>query len=812
VLSLPDAAKLVAARGSLMQALPAGGAMVAVRAAEEELELPDRVAIAAVNGPRSVVLSGDEEAVLAYAARFEHTRLTVSHAFHSPLMDPMLADFREVARELRYAEPVIGVVSTVTPDADWTDPEYWVRQIREPVRFADAATVLVDAGVTTFVELGPDAVLSGLLAPVLPDGSAAVPALRRDRSEQHTAVELFAHLHARGVAVDWSAFPGRHAVLPTYPFQRERYWLTTRAGRSGTHPVLDAAVPVAGSDEVLFSGVTDEPLTGAALADLVWHAGREVGFPVVDLDITSLPDETRLQVKVGAPDGDTRPVSVHAWRDGWVEHAHGTLSAGPVPDTRVDLGLLVRGDAEPAAWRGLRPVAAGTAVQFDGTVFRDDHGVEVARVDEVRFRSLNRGVLHELAWVPVDVPDSGPELEVIRVEAGPDPVTTAHTATRKVLAELRDRALDGSRVVVVTPDPDDPGVAAVWGLVRAAQAEAPDRVFLVGGEGDPAAAVASGEPQVWFRDGTAFAPRLVPMTAPTRPLGDAVVHRPEVPGAAVLSALGDDALAEALRQTADRAWDLHSRTPGELVFVSTVDGLGATGRAHYAAGVAFMQALAARRHAQGLPGCAVVADSAEVVLTDRPVVVTAPLADLPDSPLLRGLVPVVQRASLAQRFAAAPEDDRHRLVEDTVRDEVAAVLGHGDPRRIDLAKPLRELGFDSLTAVDLRNRLVSATGLALEATLVFDHPTPAALTGVLLGRLTPEKTAPPVLEVLDRLEEALEGLDSGDEERAAVTTRLRSIMTNLTASTSDTKRSDLASASATELFDFIDNQLGRAAG
>ncbi|MBY8850660.1 acyltransferase domain-containing protein, partial [Saccharothrix sp. MB29] len=526
VLSLADAAKLVAARGRLMQALPRGGAMVAVRAAEDELELTEGVAVAAVNGPRSVVLSGVEDAVLACAKAFKHTRLTVSHAFHSPLMDPMLDDFRAVARELTYRRPEIPAVSTVGEDADWTDPSYWVRHVREPVRFHDAARALLDRGVTTFVEVGPDAVLTGLLAAVLPDGHAALPALRRDRSEQRTAVELFAHLHARGVAVDWSVFPGRRTVLPTYPFQRERYWLSAKPRTTSGHPVLDEPVHVADRDEVLFSGTLTEPLTGAGVADLVWHAGREVGFPVVDLDIVALPRVGRVQLKVGERDGDARPVSVHAWQDGWVEQARGTLTAGPEVDAAVDLALLARDDLEPAVWRGLRATAPGTAVRLDGSVFRDEHGDEVARVDSVEFRALNGVPLYEVTWAPVDLPVAdGPEPDVIRVEAGPDPVATAHTATRQVLAALRDRAAGTGRAVVLTPDPADPGVAAVWGLVRAAQVEVPDRIVLVGGTGDLAAVVASGEPQVVFRDGRAFAPRLARVMAEARPVPeDAVVH------------------------------------------------------------------------------------------------------------------------------------------------------------------------------------------------------------------------------------------------------------------------------------------------
>ncbi|MDG4859411.1 SDR family NAD(P)-dependent oxidoreductase [Streptomyces sp. T-3] len=251
VLSLADAAKLVSARGRLMQALPAGGAMVALQADEEEVRarLTENVAIAAVNGPNSVVISGAEAEALAVQAHFDGegrktTRLKVSHAFHSPLMEPMLAEFEEVVSGLEFAEPRIPFVSTLTGTTvttELTTPAYWVRHVREAVRFADAVRVLESEGVTRFVELGPDAVLTAMAQQSLQGAEfETMASLRRNREEEPAAVTALAHFHAAGGTVDWHRFfAGRGARivdLPTYAFRRSHYWLNTPAAPGGSAP------------------------------------------------------------------------------------------------------------------------------------------------------------------------------------------------------------------------------------------------------------------------------------------------------------------------------------------------------------------------------------------------------------------------------------------------------------------------------------------------------------------------------------------------------------------------------------------------
>ncbi|MFJ2379338.1 beta-ketoacyl synthase N-terminal-like domain-containing protein, partial [Streptomyces sp. NPDC087769] len=249
VLSLEDAAVLVAARGRLMQALPTGGAMVSLQAAEDEVLplLVEGVSIAALNGPRSTVISGDEAAVLEIAAHFEGEgrktkRLRVSHAFHSPRMDAMLDDFRKVAESLTYNAPVVAMVSDVTGAVlsaeEVQDPEYWVRHVREAVRFLDGIRTLETEGVTAFLELGPDGVLSAMAQDCVTSGSEGdeltfVPVLRRNRDEPESLLTALAELHVSGKTVDWTAYyagiGARRVDLPTYAFQRESFWLKAPA-------------------------------------------------------------------------------------------------------------------------------------------------------------------------------------------------------------------------------------------------------------------------------------------------------------------------------------------------------------------------------------------------------------------------------------------------------------------------------------------------------------------------------------------------------------------------------------------------------
>ncbi|GAB3441267.1 hypothetical protein GCM10027436_25600 [Actinophytocola sediminis] len=413
VLSLADAARLVVARGRLMQALPSGGAMVAVVATEEELVLPASVSVAAVNGPSSVVISGPEADVLAAAAGCRKwRRLEISHAFHSALMDPMLDEFATVVAELEFAEPRIPVVSTVAGSVtdELTSPPYWVRQVRDTVRFADAVRYLETRGVTTFVEIGPDAILSTPGQSCVTD-AAFVPLQRRDRDEARELLTALGAAHARGVTVDWSAcFTGAPAVvvdLPTYAFQHTRYWLDGRqdadvrgAGQDREdHPVLGALVELPDTGGVVFTGrlgATTHPwlaandllgalvAPGGLLVELAAHAGERVGAGVLRELTVAVPvvlprdGDLSIRVALGPPEDGARTVHIHTRSDRrWTEHATGVVTPMdvlPAAETSTSLGTPL--DVEDVYRRLL---AAGQAVGPAASMLRSAwrHGDEL---------------------------------------------------------------------------------------------------------------------------------------------------------------------------------------------------------------------------------------------------------------------------------------------------------------------------------------------------------------------------------------------------------------------------------------------------
>ncbi|WP_406276662.1 SDR family NAD(P)-dependent oxidoreductase [Nocardia sp. NBC_00881] len=394
VWSLPDACVLVVARGRLMGALPGGGAMLAVAAAEDRVttvleEFSGQVSLAAVNGPSSMVVSGDVFAIDKLADKLavegvKTHRLRVGHAFHSGLMEPMLDEFRTVAEGLTYREPSLPIVSNVSAvlvDSEMTDPGYWVEQVRACVLFAPGIDTAVDAGVRRFVEIGPDAVLSAMTrqclaeTPDVENRSTVVATARRSTDEPTQFVSALAQAYVAGIWVDWALlYAGRatsRVPLPTYAFQHQRYWLEPAVQASPNasgHPVVTGVVQVAGKDEWMLMGrlarrthpwLADHRSYGVmvvpstTMLEMLLATGPQFGSCGVEeltLETPILPPEDgdiELQVLVDQPDETGRRHFRFHYRvagDGeWVRNASGVL-ASALPATEP---LMERLRAEP---------------------------------------------------------------------------------------------------------------------------------------------------------------------------------------------------------------------------------------------------------------------------------------------------------------------------------------------------------------------------------------------------------------------------------------------------------------------------------
>ncbi|MFI7143995.1 type I polyketide synthase [Nonomuraea sp. NPDC050022] len=406
VWSPADAARLITARARLMQELDAPGAMVAIEATAEEVAptlagQEHLVSVAAINGPASVVVSGAEEPCLAVAEHWRELgrrtrRLAVSHAFHSPLMEPMLADFATELAGVEFHEPRIPYAPNL-PDGSWAEPGYWVEQIRRAVMFQATIGRLEADGVDTYLEVGPASVLSAMAHECVTEADTPILALHGKRlAEPDALIGCLARAWVAGVAVDWSALfgGGARVDLPTYAFDRERYWLApparaadvSSAGlRQVGHPLLGAAVDVADDGAMVLTGrlsVADAPwladhvmlgaavLPGAALVDLVLEAGGQLGCDLVEELMFEAPlvlperGGVAVQVVVGRPEGgDSRSVRIYSRpadepEGAWTCHASGVLGA----DTAPGAGVL--------AWATAWPPAGASAVAVEGAYER----------------------------------------------------------------------------------------------------------------------------------------------------------------------------------------------------------------------------------------------------------------------------------------------------------------------------------------------------------------------------------------------------------------------------------------------------------
>ncbi|MEX5637559.1 type I polyketide synthase, partial [Parafrankia sp. FMc2] len=926
VLDLADAAVLVAARGRLMQALPAGGAMLAVQAGEAEIlaalaEAGVAVDLAAVNGPTAVVLSGPEDAIdaaaeLAAARGWRSSRLRTSHAFHSALMEPMLAEFAAVVRGLTFREPTLPVVSTVTgrlvEAEEWSDPQYWVRQVREPVRFADAVATLAENGVTRFVEAGPDGVLTAMAQQVLPDaeGSVFVPLLRRDRDETSTAVTALARLHVHGVTVDWAAlFDGTGATpaenLPTYAFQRRRYWpefsddepeLTGAGDESDFWRTVERA-DLPGLAAQL--GVDAQPLEHVLPALASWRARRRLATtadswryrvvwkPVTEAEPAPLAGRWLLvgggsgawagrlvelltrhgaQVVTLPEPGDDREAlagRLHALVDGSADGpvggvlflATGDEAVGDTVDETVDDAAdEVVGEEAGDRTAGLSgaPLAEELAVVQalgDAGITAPLWVLTRGAVSTGRTDRLTRPAQAQL-WgfgrvVALEHPDRWGGLldlpETLDRRAG-DRVVAAFTSGEDQVAVrangIMARRLASAPVSAASTVPWQPrGTVVITGgtgglgrlIARWAAENGAEHVVLASRSG-PAADGAGALAEELTATGVRVTVRACDVAVRSdvagllASLADepvlSVVHAAGTLDDGIVDGLTPDRLSGVLAAKATAARHLHELTEDRpldafVLFASTSGTIGAPGQANYAAANAYLDALAEYRRSHGLPATSIAwgpwADAGMIADTAAPLplrrsgmslmspelalaalaravgagstgagsteaggaghaaVVVAdvhwerfaaeftgsrPSPLLADLPAVRASQPAHgagvlaaadSRPALAARLVALPAADRRRVMTAEVCRQIAAVLGHASEHEVDAARPFRDLGFDSLMAVELRNRLLAVTGLSLPTTVVFDYPNADAMAAWLLERLTagaPDGSAP----------------------------------------------------------------------
>ncbi|SCG79560.1 type I polyketide synthase, partial [Micromonospora humi] len=808
VLDLDDAVTLVAARGRLMQALPAGGGMLAVQATEEsvrEIIAGTGVDIAAVNGPTSVVLSGPADAVEELAPRFtKATRLTVSHAFHSALMEPMLNEFAAAIAHIDFQKPRIAVVSNLTgePVEEFT-ADYWVRHVREAVRFHDGMTWLAANGVTRCLEVGPAGVLSATATPDL----TSVPALRKDRDETDSLLHAVARLWTIGVPVDWTAvLPAAPRVdLPTYAFQRDRYWRSPH-----TADPVEAAFWRAVEDEKLPDLLhTDVPASlGAALAawrrdrvasgataswryDVAWEPAVAPPTPAAGRWVVLVPRPGMAEAMVGGtgldyvelPVGDTDLAGLGQDVAGVVSLLPATerelLAMVRVPHDAplwwVTSGAVSVGRSDPPThltasmlWGAGRVAALELPQRWGGLIDVPAEPDEQARR---RLAAMLGGAEDQVA-----VRGDGVYVRRLRPAAPSTPAaprtwegTILVTGGTGALGAQVARWLVGrgvSRLVLTSRrGMDAPGAAELVAELS------PARVDVVACDVSDRARVA---------DLLAGIPDL-----------SGVVHAAGVSGVGLLTGSTPEEFAEIVRGKVAGAVNLDALTEDLDLFVvfSSISGVWGSGnQAAYSAGNAFLDALVQARRAAGKAGTAiawgpwaeagmlVAEEGAEDYLRRRglrpmpPALAIRALAEAVDadtgcltvadvdwarfgpaftasrpSPLLRHVLatepPAVPATSRwADEVAAMPAAERSRTVLAQVRRTVAEVLGYADVDRVPPGRAFKDLGIDSLTAVELRDRLQALTGLALPASLAFDHPSPTAIVRMLLERLAEAPT------------------------------------------------------------------------
>ncbi|AKT41310.1 type I polyketide synthase [Chondromyces crocatus] len=838
---LEEGLRLVVERARLMHALPTGGAMAAVFADPAQVEqailaeAEGRAVIAAWNGPKEVVLSGDADAVERTAQRLRAQgvrvqSLAVSHAFHSPRMLPALDALEHAASAITYRRPDVELVSNLTgaPLPELSAP-YWRRHAREPVKFAEGVQALYDLGVRLFVEIGPQPTLLAMAQRCLPvDAATWLPSLRKGKDELGIALSSLAELHVRGVDVDWRALqhatPRRKVSLPTYPFQRLSYWVerSARPARSeGEKDVYELAWIDATHDTVASPGVgrwlifADQGGLGEALAEQLSAGGASCTLAFAGREVDVASSET-IARDVEALAGEALAGVVYAWGLDSPSPDESTVPALAEKAVLTALSVLqaiARRDgavAPPRLWMvtrgaqatgGASPAVAQAPLWGLGRVFAVEHPDRWGGLVDLDLERPD----HEVAPL-------ADQAAMVANELGRDAgAEVAHRGGRRLIARLMPAGtlpggppkLDVSATYLVTGGLGAVGLhVARWLVAQGARSlalvgrRAPSDEALTALRGLEAKGASV---QVFRGDVTVLedVTRVVQgLDATGRRLGG-VFHAAGVLEDGVLSRLDGGRMTRVLSPKVRGSWNLHLATRGRnldffVLFSSASSLLGSPGQGNYAAANAFLDALAHARRAAGEPstsihwgpwagegmaqrdarsrqrwasqGVHLLAPDDGLRLLGRLVAPGAPVeiavlpfdwerlrASLPGAalPLLEGLAchevaetaaPTLERAragELVRKLEAAPAAERMEVVLAFVRGQAAEVLGFDGSHPLPLHRGMFELGFDSLMAVELKNRLQAAVGdaLPLSNTVVFDHPTLHALAEFLAGRV-----------------------------------------------------------------------------
>ncbi|MFI0227484.1 type I polyketide synthase [Streptomyces lydicus] len=982
ILSLDDAARVVALRSRALTALAGRGGMLSVAepaslVRDRLTPWGDRISIAAVNGPSATVVSGTPEALheLAEACEKDGVRarlIPVDYASHSAQVDALQQEILDALKGIKPGEartPMISSMSGEMLAGPEMDPAYWYASLRATVEFDRAIRTLAESGHRSFIETSPHPVLTAAITDTVEDTGATssliTGTLRRDDGGADRLLVSLAGAHVHGAPVDWTTVlePGQRVDLPTYAFQRQRFWASpvpesaddaASTGAGGTESAAEAQFWAAVEEgnlrdladtlaidhqrpfhEVLpaLASWRRRQQDDSAVAD--WRY-RVSWVPMAEPAATVLSGTWLLVVPAGHRDGDLAERCARALTDRGAQVVVADID--PADVDRLDRAALADRLAQALADAAEAPVAGVVSLLALDEALIEDHpvvnrsvagslalvqalgdaniaaplwavtqGAVATGASEVltspvqaQIWGLGRvvGLEHPDRWGGlIDVPSAWDDRTAARfcavlADGSEDQVVVrpAGTLARRLVRAAPRRAHDGqwtpSGTVLVTGGTGQVGPYLVrWLAERGAE-----RVVMTTRSG---ASVASAATMAALAEAGAEVTMvacdvaqheevagLLDRIAADGPPLRAVLHAANAVELTPVDGTGMKDLTVALgAKVAGAVWldELTAELDLDafVLFSSIAATWGSGEHVAYAAGNAFLDALAMHRRARGLVATSVAWgvwdtrdwDAVNAVVPDLPGTITparllrqgmsflnperaltaleqaladdetflavadvdwakfAPVFNAMRAwPLLDGLPEVRQQqeapaeptasdeaGELAQRIAGLTPAERERTVTDLVRTHAAAVLGHASPRDLPATRAFREVGFDSLTAVELRNRLNAATGLQLPPTMIFDYPSPAALAEFLWTKIAAEQSAQlPVMEELEKLGSVLSSESLDDDMRLRIATRLEALTRDLRAKATPDDTSldhELEAKTAAEMFDLVDEEL-----